>query len=430
MKESRPNILLIMTDNQSADFLGCYGNHEVKTPNIDLLSKEGMKYTSAYCTNAMCSPCRASVLTGLMPTAHGIHNWLDDKLEDLWPEDWNAIGEFESFPQKLKDAGYNNALIGKYHLGKAWKSPKAFDHWVTFPHGHTKSFYDNKIIDNDEVYNHQGHSVDFFTLKTIEYLNQIKDHQNPFFCFVPFNGPYGHWPSIKGKSTNKFASLYEQCELSTVPREGINKRVIKRYSSRLLESGEDLPEQFSGPLLLPNNKDSIRNYFSQASLIDEGVGKILSELKSLNLFDNTIIIYTSDHGDHLGDHRLLFKGAEQYDTITHVPFIWADPQGKKGGRSSDLAQTLDIGTTILEHAKVEATEGMQGQVMSVAGGAAREVAFIQYDNQRTLCASIPHNHRNQIANKRYSFFASDRLAAQNAQHSQRFLPLLFYQSLC
>jgi len=75
--------------------------------------------------------------------------------------------------------------------------------------------------------------------KTIEYLNQIKDNQNPFFCFVPFNGPYGHWPSIKGKSTNKFASLYEQCELSTVPREGINKRVLKRYSSRLLDSGED-----------------------------------------------------------------------------------------------------------------------------------------------------------------------------------------------
>ena len=112
MNKSRPNILLIMTDNQSADFLGCYGNHEVKAPNIDFLSEEGMKFTSAYCTNAMCSPCRASVLTGLMPTAHGIHNWLDDKLEDLWPEDWNAIGEFESFPQKLKDAGYNNALIG------------------------------------------------------------------------------------------------------------------------------------------------------------------------------------------------------------------------------------------------------------------------------------------------------------------------------
>ena len=119
------------------------------------------------------------------------------------------------------------------------------------------------------------------------------------------------------------------------------------------------------------------------SMIDDAVGKVRDALIASQLETKTVQIYTSDHGDHLGDHRLLFKGAEQYDTITHVPFIWADPQGKKGERSSDLAQTLDIGTTILEHAKVEATEGMQGQVMSVAGGAAREVAFIQYDNQRT-----------------------------------------------
>ena len=81
----------------------------------------------------MCSPCRASVLTGLMPSAHGIHNWLDDNLESQWPDKWNAIGEFDSFPIKLKEAGYKNALIGKYHLGKAWESSAAFDHWVTFP---------------------------------------------------------------------------------------------------------------------------------------------------------------------------------------------------------------------------------------------------------------------------------------------------------
>ena len=83
------------------------------------------------------------------------------------------------------------------------------------------------------------------------------------------------------------------------------------------------------------------------SMIDDAVGKVRDALVASQLETKTVQIYTSDHGDHLGDHRLLFKGAEQYDTITHVPFIWADPQGKKGGRSSDLAQTLDIGTTIL-----------------------------------------------------------------------------------
>ena len=107
MNNKRPNILLFMSDNQSADFIGCYGNNEIKTPNIDLLAFNGMKYLSAYCSNAMCSPCRASVLTGLMPSAHGIHNWLDDNLESQWPDKWNAIGEFDSFPIKLKEAGYS-----------------------------------------------------------------------------------------------------------------------------------------------------------------------------------------------------------------------------------------------------------------------------------------------------------------------------------
>ena len=94
-------------------------------------------------------------------------------------------------------------------------------------------------------------------------------------------------------------------------------------------------------------------------------------------------IYTSDHGDHLGEHRLLFKGAEQYDSLTHVPFIWSDPKGASGVRSSDLAQTHGIGATILEHAGIEAAIGMQGQPMAVAGGGGRDTAHIQYETQRT-----------------------------------------------
>ena len=90
---------------------------------------------------------------------------------------------------------------------------------------------------------------------------------------------------------------------------------------------------------------------------------------------NTVQIFTSDHGDHLGDHKLLFKGAEQYDSITHVPFIWADPEGPESKRTEDLAQTHDIGTTILERANIEAADGMQGKILSFAGGQPRDSAF-------------------------------------------------------
>jgi arylsulfatase A-like enzyme len=125
------------------------------------------------------------------------------------------------------------------------------------------------------------------------------------------------------------------------------------------------------------------------SMIDDSVGRVRAAAADAGVVENTVQIYTSDHGDHLGEHRLLFKGAEQYDSLTHVPFIWADPKGDSGARTDDLAQTLDIGTTILEHAKVEKSIGMQGVVLAAAGGAGRDAAHIQYETQRTQEAFGP-----------------------------------------
>jgi len=119
------------------------------------------------------------------------------------------------------------------------------------------------------------------------------------------------------------------------------------------------------------------------SMIDDAVGRIRTAVDRADVADKTVQIFTSDHGDHLGEHRLLFKGAEQYDSLTHVPFIWADPKGNQGIRTDDLAQTHDIGTTILEHAKVEKSLGMQGVALAIAGGNGREAAHIQYETQRT-----------------------------------------------
>ena len=187
------NIILIMSDNHAAGMLGCYGNSEVSTPRLDQMAAEGLKFNQAYCVNAMCSPCRASVLTGLMPSQHGVHTWIDDRTPDKIPAGWNAIEEFQTMPELLKRNGYKTALIGKYHLGDARQVKNDFDHWVTFPHGHTVDFWGNTIIENGETYRADGHSVDFFTDKAIDYLEQQSADQ-PFFLFLPFNGPYGHWP--------------------------------------------------------------------------------------------------------------------------------------------------------------------------------------------------------------------------------------------
>jgi arylsulfatase A-like enzyme len=137
------------------------------------------------------------------------------------------------------------------------------------------------------------------------------------------------------------------------------------------------------------------------AMIDDAVGRIRDAAADAGVLDNAVQIYTSDHGDHLGEHRLLFKGAEQYDSLTHVPFIWADPKGATGERSNDLAQTLDIGSTILEHAGLEGAIGMQGQVMSVAGGDGRDSAHIQYETQRPQEAFGPRPRVHTIVHDRW-----------------------------
>ncbi len=352
----RPNILFIMSDNQAADTLGCYGNGEAHTPHLDSLAQHGVRFENAFCVNAMCSPCRASVLTGLMPSQHGVHNWLDDQMMDRWPKTWSAIEEFANLPTMMKHAGYSTALIGKFHLGVPFKPQLAFDHWVTFPHGHTTSFYGNEVIDNAEQYRCEGHTVEFFTDKTIAFLEHQAHRPEPFFAFVPFNGPYGHWPAIAGRADPEFAEFYYNADLSSIPREGLADDVLKRFATRVAKGG--LREQFKGPLLLPNNLDALRNYFAQISLVDHSVGRIVSALERLNLRDDTIIVYTSDHGFSLGHHGIWGHGAAAFPASAHrpsyqIPLIFSGPSLRAGHVDQGMTSQIDLFPTLASLAGLE-----------------------------------------------------------------------------
>ena len=136
MPSHKPNVVLIFSDNHPAGMMGCSGNAEIHTPNLDRLAAGAVRFANAFCPNAMCSPCRASVLTGLMPSQHGIHTWLDDDKVADWPENWNAIEEFDTLPERLARLGYDTALIGKYHLGIADAPQNGFHEWVTLQIGH------------------------------------------------------------------------------------------------------------------------------------------------------------------------------------------------------------------------------------------------------------------------------------------------------
>ena len=138
--DARPNVVLIVTDNHGAWALGCYGNPDIKTPNLDRMAAEGVRFTRAFANNPVCSPTRATLLSGLMPSQHGVHNYLNAQ--------YNTLDEFDTLPEILGRAGYTCGIVGKWHLGP-FDQPgqERFTSWVVKQGGHTVSFYKTLVID-------------------------------------------------------------------------------------------------------------------------------------------------------------------------------------------------------------------------------------------------------------------------------------------
>ena len=247
----------------------------------------------------------------------------------------------------------------------------------------------------------ERYTTSYIAAQARQWIEDRKGNSKPFFLMVswpdphhPFNPPGKYW------------DMYAPDEMPVPAAYGANDwdppdyiKIAERDRARDPSLG-----QKTGYSLSVSKREALEARAltcGMISMIDDGVGEVRGAVEAAGLAGDTVQIFTSDHGDHLGDHRLLFKGAEQYDALTHVPFIWTDPNGESGTRTEAIAQTLDIGTTILEHAKIEAPIGMQGTVMHVAGGAGRDAAHIQYETQRTQEAFGPRPRVHSIVHDRW-----------------------------
>ncbi len=235
----------------------------------------------------------------------------------------------------------------------------------------------------------ESYSTSFIAERTCEYIESRQNNPKPFFLMVSFPDP--HHPFTP---PGKYWDMYNPEDMPVPEAYTVNDwdppeyvRIAEQARAKDKSLGQNM-----GYSVAVSKKEALEARAltcGMITMIDDMIGRIRATTKDVGLADHTVQIFTSDHGDHMGDHKLLFKGAEQYDTLTHVPFIWADPMGKNGKRTNELAQTHDIGSTILEHAKIESAVGMQGQIMSVAGGKGRVAAHIQYETQRTQEAFGP-----------------------------------------
>jgi len=260
-----------------------------------------------------------------------------------WPKGWHALSGIDTLPELLKEQGYRTGLFGKYHLGETATPGAGWDDWVTMEHGHVRSFYKNQIVENGDTYVQPGHAVDFFTDKALEFIE--RDDEDPFFAYIPYPAPYGHWPATNDGIRNRFSELYDDCPIDTVPRCGLSAEAVASYDRVKSGSGGGL--DFSMTLRAPNHLPTLRNYYSQITMIDEAVGRILKAAP------DTLIIYTADHGLSLGHHGFWGHGASTYPSNLHlaahsIPLIVHHPGHVLTAQSDMHVSNMDLFSTILD----------------------------------------------------------------------------------
>ncbi len=328
------NVVLIMTDNHGAWTLGCYGNPDIRTPHIDRLAAEGMLFTRAFSSNAVCSPTRATYLTGLIPSQHGVHCYLRRNEAQMGANPYCTIREFRTLPKVLSECGYRCGMIGKWHLGANLTPQEGFHQWITMPHGATSTFYNAEVIENGKIRIEPKYLTDLWTERAVEFIEP--NRARPFFLFLAYNGPYGLGPSLSRAARNRHHSFYADKLLPSFPR--------ARAHPWLLNNKQYL-----------NNIVAIRRYAAELSGVDDGVGTIIETLEKQGLDENTVVIFCGDQGWIGGQNGLWGMGDHTrpltaFDGMMHVPLIVRHKGRIDSGSKSDMmVSNYDLMPTLLAY---------------------------------------------------------------------------------
>ncbi len=370
-----PNILLMCTDQQRWDALHAAGNDEIATPNLDRLAAQGALFENCYVQNPVCAPSRASLMTGQYVPTHGLHaNGVDI-----------APGS-RLFSRDLADAGYDCGLVGKFHLGACHGGrlePRLDDgfrvfRWAHDPYpGSSENAYHRWLsASHPEVYARamdgsgettwdtvptEAHYSRWIGNETIDFLTSSRLEDRPFFFIANFFDPHHGFGAPR-----EYVERYRATELrrpTTVAGELDGKPPIQAEASKKSYAGhargflEYTPEEI---------QDVRATYYAMVTLVDDEVGRILDALEETGEAERTIVVFTSDHGEMLGDHQLMLKGPFMYECAVRVPLIIRWPGvSRPGTRVSELVQWVDLAPTFLQAAGCAAGPHLQGR--SLAG---------------------------------------------------------------
>ncbi|MFO7958690.1 MAG: sulfatase-like hydrolase/transferase [Candidatus Brocadiia bacterium] len=342
----RPNVIVILTDDQGYWAMGCAGNEELRTPNLDHLAATGIRFENFFCVSPVCSPARASLLTGRIPSQHGVHDWLSAGNSTCEPERDGELTEYlagqTAYTDLLAGAGYVCGMSGKWHLGDAHHPQKSFTYWNVHARAGGSYYEAPMVADEERVYLEPRYITDVFTDNALGFLDAQTGGEAPFYLSLHYTAPHSPW-SRKNHPPKVFESYYEDCPFESVPDEPMHPWARPNR------------EFFSGP---EKRREYLSGYFAAVEAMDANVGRVLDWLERHRLRENTLIFFTSDNGMNMGHHGICGKGngtrpMNMFETSVKVPALVSRPGHLPEGMVSDgLFSHYDFMPTLLDYVGV------------------------------------------------------------------------------
>lgn len=342
----KPNIIFIYTDDQRYDALGIVQRAEglkarfpwFKTPNLDRIAKEGVRFTNAFVVNSLCSPSRAAMLSGRYNHLNGVTNNHTEMTDTA-----------ASYASVLSAAGYTTGFIGKWHMARQQGKRPGFNYSFSFI-GQGRYIDCPFQLNGEQMVETNGWVDEVSTDTALAFIERNRDV--PFLLTVAFKSSHYPWTPPA-----KYAHIYDHVAL----RKPASEKTLLAYDGKMPGGRTAASPRYKNDSWAESNDTIIRRYFSVLAAVDENVGRILNLLDSLNLADNTIVVFTSDNGYFLGEHNLSDKRAAQEESI-RVPLLVRYPAKLPRGKTIDkMVLNIDIPATFVEAGGAKAPPGYQGK---------------------------------------------------------------------
>ncbi len=338
MPSDRPNAVFILTDDQGPWAAGCYGNSEIRTPNIDRIASTGARFENFFVETPVCSPSRATFLTGRICSQHGVHDWIREG--NTGPDAATYLEGEVAYTDVLAQNGWTCGISGKWHLGNSTLVQHGFDHWFVHQKGGGE-YNDAGMVRDGQLVEEPGYVTDVITDDALAFMDAHAGDEAPFYLSVHYTAPHSPWTG----HPQDIVDSYDDCAFESCPQEDRHPWAVSLTTDCL------------------GNREMLKGYFAAVTAMDANVGRIFDRLQSLGIREDTLVVFVSDNGFSCGHHGFWGKGngthpLNMYENSVKVPFLASHPARiPQGLVQPAMVASYDFMPTLLDYLDLPLPEG-------------------------------------------------------------------------